>query len=170
VKRVLVIGSGGSGKTTFARQLARRTGLPLVHLDSHYWPPHWQQRPDGEWSAIVRELIGRDRWIMDGNYGGTMGERLEACDTVFFLDMPRMKCISRALRRQFMNWGRSRDEMPEGCNERFSPEFLAWIWTYPSRRRGAILERLEALRTTKQVNIFRSDAEAETYLQSTPLT
>jgi adenylate kinase family enzyme len=164
MRRVLVIGSGGSGKTTFARQLAARTGLPLIHLDAHFWRPNWQPRPDDEWAAIVRELISRDRWIMDGNYGGTLDQRLEACDTVFFLDMPRSQCMARVLRRQFRNWGRAREEMPEGCAERFSLEFLAWIWTFPSRRRGAILERLGSLRAKKNVHVFRGDADSERFL------
>src|SRR5262245_33490600 len=100
MKRALVIGSGGSGKTTFAARLATLTGLPLIHLDSHYWLPYWQKRSNDEWLAIVRELLAHDRWIIDGNYGGTLEERLAACDTVFLLDMPRMQCIARVLRRQ----------------------------------------------------------------------
>lgn len=164
MKRVLVIGSGGSGKTTFATKLARATGLPLIHLDSHYWLPNWQKRTDEEWRSLVRGLLAGDRWIIDGNYGGTLEERLEACDTVFFLDVPRMKCITRVLRRQLSGWGRHRPEMPEGCNERFSLEFLTWIWTYPSRRRGQILERLDAMRGQKAVHVLRNDVEMERHL------
>jgi len=101
---------------------------------------------------------------MDGNYGGTLDERLNACDTVFFLDVPRGQCLSRVLRRQLLNGGRARAEMPEGCAERFSLEFLAWIWTYPTRRRGPILERLEGLRSDRLVHVFRSDAEIDHFL------
>lgn len=167
MKRVLVIGSGGSGKTTFAANLSRLTGLPLVHLDSHYWLPHWQKRPDEEWAAIVRDLVSRDSWIMDGNYGGSLDLRLEACDTVFFLDFPRLTCIGRALKRQFTHMGQRRPEMPVGCRERLDPEFLAWIWTYPARRRPKILGRLAGLDSEKEVHVFRSDAEVEDYLFST---
>ena len=164
MNRVLVIGSGGSGKTTFAIRLAQVAGLPLIHLDSHYWLPHWQKRPNDEWLAILRKLLAGERWIIDGNYGGTLEERLAGCDTVFFLDMPRRQCIARVLRRQISGWGRHRAEMPEGCNERLSLEFLAWIWSYPARRRGAILERLEALKSSKQVHVLRSDDEIDDFL------
>jgi adenylate kinase family enzyme len=164
MERVLVIGSGGSGKTTFATRLAPLSGLPLVHLDSHYWLPNWRKRPEEEWPRIVAELLSADRWIMDGNYGGTLEERLEACDTVFFLDIPRTQCITRVLRRQISGWGRHRPEMPEGCNERLSLEFLAWIWAYPARRRGRILQRLERLAERKDVHIFRSDPEIDQFL------
>jgi adenylate kinase family enzyme len=168
LKRVLVIGSGGSGKTTFAAKLSRLTGLPLVHLDSHYWLPHWQKRPDEEWAAIVRDLVSRDSWIMDGNYGGSLDLRLEACDTVFFLDFPRLTCMGRALKRQFTHMGQSRPEMPVGCRERLDPEFLAWIWTYPAQRRPKILGRLAALEERKMIHVLRSDAEIDAYFASGP--
>ena len=168
MNRVLVIGSGGSGKTTFATRLARLTGLPLVHLDSHYWLPHWQKRSDDEWQRIVRELLAGDRWIMDGNYGRSLDLRLEACDTVFFLDFPRLTCISRVLKRQLTHLGQSRPELPAGCGERLDFEFLAWIWTYPARRRGAILDRLGNLGTSKEVHVLRSHREIESFLAGQP--
>ena len=168
MKRVLVIGSGGSGKTTFATRLSRLTGLPLVHLDSHYWLPHWQKRSDAEWSAIVADLVAGERWIMDGNYGGSLDLRLEACDTVFFLDFPRRTCISRVLKRQLAHLGRSRPELPAGCRERLDLEFLAWIWTYPRRRRPEIIAGLSALEGRKRIHVIRSDAETETYFSSGP--
>src|SRR6266487_2335270 len=145
LKRVLVIGAGGSGKTTVARRLARRTGLPLIHLDAHYWRPGWQPTPADEWRAQVQTFISGDAWIMDGNYGGTLDLRLEACDTVVFLDLPRLVCLWRVLRRQVRHFGQVRPELPPGCRERLSWEFLVWIWTYGSRRRGDVLRRLAAL-------------------------
>ncbi len=87
LKRILVIGSGGSGKTTFARRLAERTKLPLIHLDALYWRPGWDPTPDEEWRAKVAELVNTPAWIMDGNYGGTLNIRLAACDAVVFLDI-----------------------------------------------------------------------------------
>ena len=166
MKRVLVIGSGGSGKTTFARRLARSTGLPLFCLDSFYWLPNWQKRSDGEWLTIVRELVAGERWIMDGNYGGSLDLRLEACDTVFFLDFPRLTCLRRVLKRQLTHLGQRRPELPAGCRERLDPEFLAWIWTYAARRRPAILERLSSLEGRKAIHVFRSGPEIDAHLSS----
>jgi adenylate kinase family enzyme len=87
-------------------------------------------------SATVQALIRRDAWIIDGNYGGTLDARLEACDTVVFLDLPRLVCLWRVLGRLVRNRGHARPELPPGCPEHLSWEFLAWIWTYPSRQRG----------------------------------
>ena len=161
---MLVIGPGGSGKTTVAARLAERTGLPLIHLDSLYWRPGWQPTPADEWRARVQTLVSRDAWIIDGNYGGTLDIRLAACDTVVFLDLPRVVCLWRVLTRRMRYFGQVRPELPPGCPERLSWEFLVWIWTYPSRRRGAILRRLAALDAGKRVVILRSSAAIEEFL------
>lgn len=161
MKRVLVIGTGGSGKTAFARRLATRTGLPLIHLDRLYWRAAWEPTPEPEWRAKVEELVRGESWILDGNYGGTLDLRVEACDTVYFLDLPRIVCLWRVLRRQIRFFGRERPEMPPGCRERFSLEFLAWIWTYPTRRRGRILRRLAELEGRKKIVILRGTPAVE---------
>jgi adenylate kinase family enzyme len=168
VKRILVIGTGGSGKTTVARRLAQRTGLPLIHLDALYWRSGWQPTPTDDWRAKVQTLISRDAWIIDGNYGGTLDARLEACDTVVFLDLPRLVCLWRVLRRQVRHFGQVRPELPPGCRERLSWEFLAWIWTYPARRRSDILRRLAALDKRKRVAILRSSAAIDEFLATVP--
>jgi adenylate kinase family enzyme len=166
MKRVLVIGPGGAGKSTLARRLADRTGLPLVHLDQLYWRPGWQPTPEEEWRARVEEIARGDAWIMDGNYGGTLDLRFEACDTIVFLDLPRMVCLWRVLWRQLRHLGRVRPELAPGCPERISWDFLAWVWTYPSRRRGGILEQLAALDGRKRVVILRSTHVIEDFVDS----
>ena len=151
MRRVLIIGSGGAGKSTFASRLSRRTGLPLIHLDSLYWQPGWIETPAAEWDQTIEQLLGRDTWIMDGNYGRTLERRLAACDTVIFLDLPRLLCLQRIIRRRLQFHGRSRPDMREGCPERLSWEYIQWVWTYPERRRPGILARLAALEPEKQV-------------------
>jgi adenylate kinase family enzyme len=168
VKRVLVIGTGGSGKSTVARRLAQRTALPLIHLDAHYWRPGWQPTPPDEWHAKVQQILRGQTWIIDGNYGGTLDLRLAACDTVIFLDLPRIVCLWRVLKRQVRYLGRTRPELSPGCPERLSWEFLTWIWTYPSRRRGDILKRLTGLDQLKRVVILRSSAEVEQFIVGVP--
>ena len=168
MKRILVIGSGGSGKTTFAQRLAQRSGLPLIHLDSLYWHPGWQATPADTWREKVHELLRADAWIMDGNYGGTLDLRLAACDAVVFLDIPRLVCLWRVLKRQLRYRRAGRPELPAGCPERLTWEFVSWIWTYPARRRGVILQRMAALEGQKRVIILRSPREADRFLESWP--
>lgn len=85
VRRVAVVGSGGAGKWTFARQLGERTGIPVVHLDHHYWKPGWVQTAPHQWWARQAELVAGESWIIDGNYGGTFDVRFPCADTVIVL-------------------------------------------------------------------------------------
>ena len=88
MKRVLVIGSPGSGKSTLATELARRTGLPLIHLDKEHWRPDWIEPTREQWQRQVAELVSRPSWIIDGNYGGSLAPRLARADTVVDLEFP----------------------------------------------------------------------------------
>jgi adenylate kinase family enzyme len=166
MKKVLVIGSGGSGKTTFSKQLAARTGLPLIHLDQLFWRPGWDPTPDAEWDLVIAELSARDAWIMDGNFGRTIAVRMSAADTVIFLDLPRRLCTWRIVKRQIRYAGRSRPDSAPGCPERLTWEFVSWVWTYPSRRRPEMIERLDAVRSTKNVLILKSQREVDDFLAS----
>jgi adenylate kinase family enzyme len=164
MQRVLVLGCGGAGKSTFARALAARTDLPLIHLDSLYWRPGWVETPPTEWKASIASIIAGDHWILDGNYGGTMDMRVTACDTVIFLDLPRALCLRRVITRYLRFRGRSRPDMTPGCPERLSYEFLRWIWTYRRKRRPGILARLSALRADQRPVILHSPAEVTAFL------
>lgn len=127
--RVLVVGSAGAGKTTFAVRLAALLDLPLIHLDFEYWRPGWQPKPSDEWPMRVDELIAREAWVMDGNYGGTMERRLTRADAAVFLDVNRVRCLWRVVVRSLRYWRRSRPDLPPGCSERLDWGF--WCGSGP---------------------------------------
>jgi len=160
------IGSGGAGKSTLAARLGERLALPVVHLDAEHWQTGWVPTPPDGWARRVAQFAAEEAWIMDGNYGGTLDARLAACDTVIFLDLPRRVCAWRVLRRTARFYGRSRPDMAPGCPERLSLEFLRWVWDYPSRRRPAILCKLDALQPNRRVVVLRSAADVERYVAS----
>ncbi|PYS89703.1 MAG: hypothetical protein DMF64_16925 [Acidobacteria bacterium] len=164
MRKILVIGSGGSGKSTFATRLGARLKLEVIHLDSCYWQAGWQETPKAEWQARVAELIAREAWIMDGNYSGTLELRLKACDTVVFLDLPRTLCLWRVVKRAVMYWGQPRPDMAAGCPERLTLEFVQWIWHYPRRTRPQVRALLQACARAKQIVHLRSRADVEKYL------
>lgn len=165
MRKVLVIGSGGSGKSTLATRLGVLLGVEVLHLDSFYWHAGWIETPKAEWLKTVEDLIRRDAWIMDGNYSGTLAVRVAACDTVIFLDLPRLLCVSRVLKRVAMyRDGGSRPDMAANCPERFSAAFLWWVWNYPARTRPKVLELLKAHAGSKQVFRLRSRADVEMLL------
>jgi adenylate kinase family enzyme len=167
VQRVAIVGSGGAGKTSFAVELARRTGLPVVHLDRLHWKPAWIETPAEEWATVVANVVAGDEWVVDGNYGGTFGIRFERADTVIVLALSRWRCTSRVLWRTVTNYGR--EVQADGCPERFDGKFIRWVWRYPKdgrRRLDAALRtyedrlRVVELRTPGEVRQFLEDLGA----------
>ena len=96
MERVAIVGPGGAGKSTFARSLGELTGLPVLHLDRFFWKPGWVETPRDEWRQRQSELAAADRWIADGNYGGTFDERFARADTVIIVARPRLACGGRS--------------------------------------------------------------------------
>jgi adenylate kinase family enzyme len=144
VMRVAVVGSPGAGKTTFAVELGRRTGLPVIHLDRQYWQPGWIETPAEAWRTRQRELLAGDAWIVDGNYGATLDVRFARADTVIVLAPPRLLCVVRALRRSLRHHGRA--VQAPGCPERLNLEFLLWVWRFPRDSRPRLDAALDAHR------------------------
>ena len=147
-----------------AKAIAAKTGLPLIHLDQLFWHPGWVPTPDPEWDRVTDELIARDSWVMDGNYGRTLPKRIAAADTVVFLDLPRVVCTWRILKRRFNHAGRSRPDVAPGCPEQVGWEFVHWVWTYPSRRRPGVLRQLEAVSQQKNVVVVRNSNDLRRFL------
>ena len=146
-RRVIVTGLAGSGKSTFSLALAARTGLPVVHLDLHFWKPGWVAPSEAEWREEQDRLLAGEAWIADGNYDETLDLRLGRADTVVVLDMSWWLCAGRAFLRGF----RMPDELPEGCaysaRQRLLDEWrlAVRIWrrrrSEPQREREIISQR-----------------------------
>ncbi len=130
MERILVLGPCGAGKSTLAVRLGAQLGLPVIHLDQEYWRPSWQEPARDEWAAQVEELIARPRWVMDGNYGGTLARRLERAQLAVNLDYPRGVFFPRMLWRSLSQLGRTRPDMAPGCVERLDWEFIRYTWRY----------------------------------------
>jgi adenylate kinase family enzyme len=148
MQRVLVIGSPGSGKSTMATAIARRTALPLIHLDQHYWRSGWVEPDKEAWAEQVEALAAGERWVMDGNYGGTLGARLPRADTVIWLDFPTLLCLWRVARRAWRHRGEVRPDMAEGCPEQLRPEFVLHILRFRLNSRRRIINRLRGFTGT----------------------
>jgi len=164
MRKVLVIGTGGAGKSTFARRLSKILNLEVIHLDAIYWNPGWVETPKIEWRKIVEGLIARDSWIMDGNYSGTLDLRFEACDTVVFLDIARRICLWRVIKRVMQYRNRTRPDMAEGCQERLDLKFVLWVWNYKKRTRPKIVKLIEESADGKKIVWLQSDGEVERFL------
>lgn len=162
MKRVIVIGCPGSGKSTFSRALHDVTGLPIHYLDMMYWN---SDRTVVEKTVFIRRLneaLDKEEWIIDGNYASTMEMRIARCDTVFFLDYPLQVCLDGLKCRK----GKKRDDMPwieNSDNE--DKEFIEFVKSYNDESRPAVLELLGKY-SDKNIIIFKNRFEADKYIKS----
>ncbi len=165
MKRIVIFGGSGTGKSTLARNLGEKLGLPVYHLDKFYWKPGWQAVSRPELDAAIHETMAKDEWIMDGCYSRTLPERLERCDTVIYMDFNRFACIFGILQRYFTNLGKVRPDMSEGCEERLNWDFMVYIWTYNDQKRARNYEYL-AQAGHAQVVILKNRRQVNKFLES----
>lgn len=140
MQRVLVIGPCGAGKLTLARDLAALLDLPLFHIDQLNWLPGWVDGGDDRLRARLAEVVVQDRWLIDGNYAGSLDLRVERADAIIYLDYPIRLCLWRLVRRIARHRGRTRPDMTDGCPERFDLSFFLYLLTWkrgPGRRTEA---------------------------------
>lgn len=158
MNRIIVIGSPGSGKSTFSRRLAEQTGLPLHHLDMIKHRPDRTTISSEGFDKRLKAVLETESWIIDGNYQRTIEIRLQYCDTVFLFDLPIEVCIEGVMARV----GKKRPDMP-WVEEELDDEFRQWIEGFPTQKLPHIYKLLDNYRDGEIV-IFKSREEADTYL------
>jgi len=168
IERIVIVGSNGSGKSTLARELGQKLDLPIIHLDNHYWHSGWVKTPTPAWQNTVTELSQGDQWIMDGNYRNSLDIRLNAADTVIFLDLPRWLCAWRSIKRRIQYRNKPRPDMAPGCQETlFKPDFpgfLLRIWDYPNQAKPDIENHLINLDPGKRIIHLTSRSDTNKFL------
>lgn len=165
MQKVLVIGCPGAGKSTFARRLRDRTGLPLYYLDRLWHKPDRTNVTREAFDRGLAQWLARPAWILDGDYSRTLPQRLEACDTVFFLDFPLEVCLAGVENRR----GVQRPDMP-WVEEELDAEFLQYILDFGQAQLPAIRAMLEPYRGRRQILTFRSRAGADAWLNALAVT
>lgn len=159
--KIIVIGSPGSGKSTFARKLRDITDIPLYYLDMIWYKPDRTNISQEEFDSQLNDILQKDRWIIDGNYQRTLESRLEKCDTIFLMDFPVDVCLSGAESRI----GKKREDLP-WIEYEFDKEFKQWIIDFPENRLTQIYQKIEKYRHNKDIIIFKSRKEADEYLDN----
>jgi hypothetical protein len=160
MKKVIIIGCCGSGKSTFARQLHACTNIPLVHLDQLNWNVDKTTVEKNVFLNRVNEVIKQREWIIDGNYGSSIEMRMQACDTVFFLDYPVDVCIQGIHERV----GKVRTDIP-WVEDEVDEDLIEFVRNYEKEDRPEILELLSKYKE-KDIHIFRNRKDAKIYLES----
>ena len=158
MKKVIVIGCPGSGKSTVSRELHNKTGIPLYHLDMMYWNADKTTVENRVFLERLSAVLEKNEWIIDGNYGSTMELRMAACDTVIFLDYPLEVCLDGIRERR----GKPRSDMPWIETEE-DAEFIEFIKNYNEQQKPKVLELIKKY-ADKNIIIFKSREEADAFL------
>jgi len=171
MKRVMIVGGPGSGKSVLAAALGKKTGLPVFHMDKIHWLPDWVERTREEKDRMTHEVHMKDNWIFEGGHSSTYAERVARADTFIWLDVPVGRRIYRVLKRSLRYYGQNRPDLPEGCPERFNRqtvEFVRFIW----RTRHSARAKLEAIYRDPpshlKVHRLETFADVQRYLDDLP--
>lgn len=161
MKKAIVIGCPGSGKTTFSEKLAQCTGLPLIYLDAIWHKPDRTHISRAEFDARLQEIREQEAWIMDGNYSRTMETRLQMCDTVFLFDLPAEVCLQGAIARL----GKGRYDVP-WIDNTLDPAFAQEILKFRETQLPNIYDLLRTYGEGRQIHIFKTRQQADDYLKA----
>ena len=131
-KRIMIFGRSGSGKSTFAAWLHKKTDLPLYHLDKYFFVENWVEREYGEFLKIQQELVDQEEWIIEGNSVRSLEMRYQKADLCLFFNYPKWLCLWRIIKRTFQR-KRAIDDRAPNCPERFSWKLIKYSWTFEKR-------------------------------------
>jgi adenylate kinase family enzyme len=167
MRRIIVVGSQGSGKTSLSRDLGRKLGLPVLHLDVLYWQPGWKPSDKRGFRTRVADAIAGDAWIVDGSFSGlALDLTIARADVLVVIDRPRWLCQWRILWRSAFDRDTTRPDLPEGCPEQFDWNLMKEAWRYNTERVPVIVaERLQYGPDVPVVRL-RRDRDIKGFLES----
>jgi adenylate kinase family enzyme len=167
--RIVVIGNAAGGKSTLARYLAHRRGLPLFEVDRLLWQQGWELAPEADYARGHAEIVAQDRWVIDGlGRQDSIAERLARSTEIILIDMPLWMHFWLAAERQIA-WAQGRlDNPPAGAAEMpptrelfrtMSEVDRTWL---PDIRSMCVEAELEGKAVTRLASVDEIDAFAKT--------
>jgi adenylate kinase family enzyme len=164
MKRIAIVGCSGGGKSTLARALGAKLGVPVVHLDALFWKPGWVESERDAFRAAVTEALAPEAWISDGNFTSVADIRFALADTIVWLDQPTALCLWRAFWRAITQFGRARADLAPGCPEKIDPEFYRYILTWNRDARPRLQEAIDSFAPHAELVRLTSDRAAAAWL------
>ncbi|OBZ18531.1 AAA family ATPase [Bacillus sp. FJAT-27264] len=158
--KIMIIGSNGSGKSTFSRELGEILQLPVYHLDLYFWKPGWIQIPNEEWVDLIKDLVEREEWIIDGYYGRTLDIRMQAADVIVLFDLSPWITTYRVIKRRIQYHGKSRPDLNEECPESIDWQFIKYGWNFRRDRLPGIMDKLRNYSDQTRIIIIKTPKEA----------
>lgn len=164
MRRVVIIGPYGAGKTWLAHELGVALQIPVHHLDALRWQSDWTLLPRPEWLSLLERLVAGDAWVMDGNFEGTLDVRLQRCETIILLDAPLSLSLVRTVRRRLSR--AKRHDLPPELRERLNLNLLRLFVRYRRDVRPKLLELVNGHAAGRQVVVLRRRADARALLDT----
>jgi adenylate kinase family enzyme len=161
-RRILVLGSSGTGKTSLTRQLCDILDIEPIHLDAYFWKPGWQSTPQNEWRDTVVSLVNRESWIMDGTYESTLHLRMPAADSLIVLERSRFACLWRVIKRKATVDDSRRPDAPPG--QKLDLDFLRYVWRYPSVTRPFVYQCIRQYASDKPIIVLDGASQVRHFL------
>jgi adenylate kinase family enzyme len=161
--KIAIIGSPGAGKSTLAQQLGESLNIEIIYLDRYFWQPDWREKPRDARIEILNELVRKERWIIEGTYLDSSEPRLNAADTIIFLDIPPWLCLYRIRQRHNKYKGQPRPDLPDGCSDNLTLICVLKVLVFPFRGRRTLKQKLPNYKS-KQIIRLRSGKEVEYFL------
>jgi len=162
--RIAVVGCSGGGKSTLARAMGERLGLPVTHLDNLFWKPGWTESRLEEFRPKVEAAAGEARWIIEGNFTSASTLRFNRADTIIWIELPIRLCLWRAFARMLFSFGRTRADLSPGCPERFDLGFYAYIWNWNRVTRPKMARAIAELAPSARLVRLTSDRQKAFFL------
>jgi len=164
LKKIMIIGSAGAGKSTLARKLEEITEIEAIHMDTLFWTKDWIPVSQEELFEKVEKIVERDSWIIDGNYSKSMDIRFDSADAIIFLDIPLWLCLYRVIKRRIIYANKTRPDMAKGCKEKIDWEFTQWIINYHRKKKKKVCNKINSYANSKKVFIIKNHIDKEKLL------
>ncbi|HEY2177059.1 MAG TPA: hypothetical protein VGH15_00630 [Caulobacteraceae bacterium] len=164
MRRIAIVGCSGGGKSTLARQVGARLGLPVIHMDTLFWKPGWVESDHDTFRAQVDAAAAGEQWVMEGGFITHSTARFARADTVIVIELPIWLCLWRAIVRMLVNFGRIRADLAPGCPERFDLPFYRYIWDYNRKTQPRMAAALAQYAPHVRLVRLASDKAKRTFL------
>ena len=165
MKKIIVLGNSGSGKSTFTSILSKKLNINLLHLDPLVYKFSWDNPEFDEMEEKVNQMLNENSWIIDGNFLNNATKRFKECDCVFFLDLNRFVCLRSVIKRHKQYKGKHRDSRSDFCDEKLTRAYLKWVFTdFYKTSRKFILNYIKE-NTDKKIIVFKNRRQVNKYLK-----
>lgn len=161
MKKIMILGSAGAGKSTLARRIGAIIGIDVYHLDRLFWQKNWIPITQEELYEKVESIVDKDSWIIDGNYSKSMDIRFNNADMIILLDMPLWLCLWRVIIRRIKYSNKQRPDMGKECKEKIDWEFIKWIINYHKNKKQKLYRKLYQLSDKKEIYIIKNKKDKE---------